>query len=229
MPDPHERSRRTRDALVACAAREIDRSGFDGASLTSILAGSGVSKGAFYFHFTSKEHLAAVIVEDMTAALSPVLLTWARLEVDALRLLVGLAGEVVERLAGDTTVRAGARIVAERGRLGAGRSRPLQDWTRIVAGLLDRAAQEGLLRDGVDPAAAAEVLVGAVIGQRYLGEHLDGPALPERFRVTCALLLPALATDEWLAGWRDGGWASVAAVAGTPPDRDVPAVDLTAG
>ena len=62
-----------RDALVRSAASEIDRRGFAGASLTDLLAGSGTSKGGFYFHFTSKDHLAAVLVERMAAALSPVL------------------------------------------------------------------------------------------------------------------------------------------------------------
>ncbi|GAB2915647.1 ScbR family autoregulator-binding transcription factor [Rhodococcus aerolatus] len=214
VSSPHDRAQRTRETLVASAAREIDRHGFDGTSLTAILAGSGVTKGAFYFHFPSKDQLAAVIVADMTAALSPVLAEWARRDVDALRLLLGLAQDVVDALAGDTTVRAGVRIVAERGRAGAGPSRPLQDWTRIAAGLLGRAQRDGVLRPGVDPGEAADVVVGAVLGQRYLAEQLDGPPLRARFRTTCELLLPALACDEWLAGWWRGGWASLDAAAG---------------
>jgi hypothetical protein len=98
------------------------------------------------------------------------------------------------------------RIVAERRRPGADPTVPLQDWARITTGLLRRAEREGVLRVGVDPAGAAEVLVGAVLGQRYLAEQLPGEPLAARVRSAWALLLPSLASDSWLTGWAGRGW-----------------------
>ena len=50
-------SERTRERLLLAASREIYRVGFQSASLDTILAVAGVTKGALYYHFESKEAL----------------------------------------------------------------------------------------------------------------------------------------------------------------------------
>jgi len=47
------------------ASREIYRSGFQSASLDTILASTGVTKGALYYHFKSKEGLGYAVVEEV--------------------------------------------------------------------------------------------------------------------------------------------------------------------
>lgn len=53
-----ERSERTRAHIVETAAAAFAEHGFDGVSLNDLVAASGLSKGAFYFHFSSKEEIA---------------------------------------------------------------------------------------------------------------------------------------------------------------------------
>src|SRR5262245_28946871 len=71
----HGRKRRVRDAqrtrerLLQAAFQEVYRSGFQGAGLDTILAATGVTKGALYYHFRSKEALGYAIVEEIVAAL----------------------------------------------------------------------------------------------------------------------------------------------------------------
>jgi len=60
---------RTRRRLLQAAFREVYRSGFQGAGLDTILAATGVTKGALYYHFGSKEALGHAIVEEIVAAL----------------------------------------------------------------------------------------------------------------------------------------------------------------
>jgi TetR/AcrR family transcriptional repressor of nem operon len=60
---------RTRERLLQAAFREVYRSGFRGAGLDTILAATGVTKGALYYHFGSKEALGYAIVEEIVAAL----------------------------------------------------------------------------------------------------------------------------------------------------------------
>ena len=60
---------RTRQRLLQAAFREVYRSGFQGAGLDTILAATGVTKGALYYHFGSKEALGYAIVEEIIAAL----------------------------------------------------------------------------------------------------------------------------------------------------------------
>ncbi|ABF89539.1 transcriptional regulator, TetR family [Myxococcus xanthus DK 1622] len=55
--DPHARS-----ALVSAARREFARRGLKGARIEDITAACGLSKGAFYLHFPSKEALFGEVV-----------------------------------------------------------------------------------------------------------------------------------------------------------------------
>src|SRR5579859_5255936 len=58
---------RTRERLLQAASHEIYRSGFQSASLDTILASTGVTKGALYYHFKSKEALGYAVVEEVIA------------------------------------------------------------------------------------------------------------------------------------------------------------------
>src|ERR1700679_3462272 len=58
---------RTRVRLLQAASREIYRSGFQSAGLDTILASAGVTKGALYYHFKSKEGLGYAVVEEVVA------------------------------------------------------------------------------------------------------------------------------------------------------------------
>jgi len=75
MPNGQGRKRRlrdpqrTRERLLQAAFREVYRSGFQGAGLDTILAATGVTKGALYYHFVSKEALGYAIVEEIVAEL----------------------------------------------------------------------------------------------------------------------------------------------------------------
>ncbi len=62
--DPH-----ARDALVAAARAEFARRGLRGARIEDITAACGLSKGAFYLHFPSKEALFGQVVGDFQARL----------------------------------------------------------------------------------------------------------------------------------------------------------------
>jgi len=58
---------RTRERLLQAGFRKIYRSGFQSASVDTILAATNVTKGALYYHFESKEDLGYAIVEEIIA------------------------------------------------------------------------------------------------------------------------------------------------------------------
>ena len=60
---------RTRERLLQAGFREVHRSGFQSASIDTILAATNVTKGALYYHFESKEDLGHAIVEEIIAKL----------------------------------------------------------------------------------------------------------------------------------------------------------------
>ncbi|MCA1979356.1 MAG: TetR/AcrR family transcriptional regulator [Thiobacillus sp.] len=55
----------TRQALLDAAFAEIHRHGFQAASLSQILADTGLTKGALYHHFPDKRALGLAVVEDV--------------------------------------------------------------------------------------------------------------------------------------------------------------------
>ena len=58
---------RTRKRLLKAAFQEIHLSGFRSADMDAILAQAGVTKGALYYHFDSKEALGYAVVDEVIA------------------------------------------------------------------------------------------------------------------------------------------------------------------
>ena len=56
----------TRQRILATAGRRLKTDGIDGSGVSTLMADAGLTNGAFYSHFTSKEELvAAALVEQM--------------------------------------------------------------------------------------------------------------------------------------------------------------------
>lgn len=68
-----ERAEQTRRALLLAAAEVFDEFGYAGASITRILKRAGVTAGALYFHFGSKEDLAKAVMNSQPDTLVPLL------------------------------------------------------------------------------------------------------------------------------------------------------------
>ena len=67
-----------------------------------------------------------------------------------------------------------------------------------------QAIAEGDLRDGLNPDAVGELIVGAVLGAEFISNAASsGADLIERIARTWALLLPAIASDESLPYFRE--------------------------
>src|SRR6266513_3128546 len=54
----------TRQRILEAAGRRFKRDGIDGAGLASVMADAGLTNGAFYAHFASKEDLVANVLAD---------------------------------------------------------------------------------------------------------------------------------------------------------------------
>jgi AcrR family transcriptional regulator len=65
MNTPIKAADLTRHTLLEAAFAEIHQHGFQAASLTQILADTGLTKGALYHHFPDKKTLGLAVVEEM--------------------------------------------------------------------------------------------------------------------------------------------------------------------
>jgi TetR/AcrR family transcriptional regulator, transcriptional repressor for nem operon len=54
----------TRERIVEAAGRRLKQDGIDGAGVATLMSDAGLTNGAFYAHFTSKEDLVANVLAD---------------------------------------------------------------------------------------------------------------------------------------------------------------------
>jgi TetR/AcrR family transcriptional repressor of nem operon len=59
-----EHKQATRQRIIKAAGRRLKRDGIDGSGVATLMADAGLTNGAFYAHFTSKEDLVATAVAD---------------------------------------------------------------------------------------------------------------------------------------------------------------------
>lgn len=166
----------TRNRLLQAAFRKIYRSGFQGASLDAILAEAGVTKGALYHHFGSKEALGHAVVEEIIARdnrdqwLGP--LQNAKDPVDV---LIG----IVQRLSGPPEVVRGGcpllNLAQEMSPLDEGFRKQLatifRHWQAGITSALLDGQKHGRVRRDLEPAQAAGLLIAMVEGYGSLAKN----------------------------------------------------------
>ena len=59
-----DRKQATRRRIVETAGRRLKRDGIDGSGVAALMSDAGLTNGAFYAHFASKEDLVATVVAD---------------------------------------------------------------------------------------------------------------------------------------------------------------------
>jgi TetR/AcrR family transcriptional regulator, transcriptional repressor for nem operon len=167
---------RTRERLLQAAFHEVYRSGFQSASLDTILASAGVTKGALYYHFKNKEALGYAIVEEIIAPDSRA--QWLRplqRGKDPIDTLIEIVQGISVRR---EDVRGGCPLInltQEMSRLDEGFRKRLakvfRAWQEGIAAALREGQIQGRLRRDVEPAQAASFLIAMVEGYGSLAKN----------------------------------------------------------
>jgi AcrR family transcriptional regulator len=196
----------TREAILAAAAHEFAAEGYHAASLSKILVRSGVTKGALYFHFESKEAMADAVVTVVERRFPEITAAFEALGRDPMTTAVAIAIGIADVFAADPHLPGGMRAVSE-GVLGAERTRwCYQYWDDVFLDLMSRAKDAGLLRDGVDAGDLARTVVALGNGHRVVSTATTGQAdLRDRAVRSWELLLGCVAEPAWLEQWEAAG------------------------
>lgn len=189
---------RTREALLQSAFEEMHRAGFRGADLETILGRAGVTKGAMYHHFASKEALGYAVVDEVIARMTRA--KWIEPLAGSDDPLTDLARILEAAPTGPDDLAGGCplnNIAQEMSPLDEGfrlRTARLFDlWLDAVADALRCGQAAGTVDAGIDPHRAAGFLVAAYEGFTSLGKcRRDAAAL----RAGIAML------TAWLDGLR---------------------------
>jgi AcrR family transcriptional regulator len=209
-----ERSERTRRRLVFAGAELFHRNGYANATLGEIAGAAGVTKGALYFHFASKDELADAVQQRGCGLLHEAVRGLREGGASPLQALIDTTHWLARTLHEDPAIPASFRITKEC----AGQQPPAVDfhgaWLEAVCELLRMARDVGELpldppADGlegrgggggaaVDRWESAEALVAAAVcGIEVLaGTGLSYEELQRKVAALWGLLLPSLVGAE---------------------------------
>lgn len=157
-----------REKILQSAANEIHRCGFQAASIANILADTGLTKGALYHHFPSKQQLGLAVVDEIIhpslaeRVLDP--LREAERPVDALLDYLQFRKDTMT----DETIKLGCplnNLTQEMSPLDDNfkerLNRILQAWQSVIEQALIKGQTQGQVRPDVDCGAAALFVVSA--------------------------------------------------------------------
>ncbi|MCX5381228.1 ScbR family autoregulator-binding transcription factor [Streptomyces sp. NBC_00091] len=187
------RAIRTRQAILSAAAKIFEEQGYQAATISQILTAAGVTKGALYFHFQSKEDLAQGVLaeQDQQITVPP--------RVSKVQQVVDVTVLHAYRLQTDPMVRAGVRLSMDQLAQGLDRSGPFVRWAEVLTDLFETAQSQGELLPHVVPAETAEVIVGAFAGVQSMSQAIcDYRDLPARVAALMRHLLPSVVLPSLL-------------------------------
>jgi AcrR family transcriptional regulator len=190
---------RTRSLIIETAARQFGEHGFEGVSLNDLILATGVSKGAFYFHFPSKEEVALAafrakqeeLIARLVAGSDPggtvtdqvvsLMLRRAQLVRDdpSLRCVIRLGSELNVRSGSESEYASFHDLAVD-----------------LIADLVAQGQQAREFRGELDPQATARAIFAWIVGLDTLSLLAsDGKDLKERTSEVLALLVPALSAE----------------------------------
>ncbi|MFF0015309.1 ScbR family autoregulator-binding transcription factor [Streptomyces sp. NPDC005374] len=197
-----ERAEVTRSAILDGAARAFDAEGYHGTSLGDILKEAGVTKGALYFHFGSKEELAQALIDEQFSVLEAVVGAGK----PGVQSVIDIAHSMARRLVADVRVRAGIRLVIDQSSSTGIVGEPYTRWIELFRDCLVQAQRRGDVKADLDPGRVARLIVGSWTGLQLSSQVLSGRAdLSEETTLMWEMLLPSIVPPRRLERFRPEG------------------------
>jgi AcrR family transcriptional regulator len=197
------RSEVTRRKILDAAIDVFGEVGYAAAAWGTIIERTGMTKGALYHHFDSKESLASDIIDEGSDALLAAFRNACGPGSPALENMIHGTFAIANVIGVDKTARAAEQLTAVLSGFNEAAARSYTHWVEEMTGQAHRAIAEGDLRDDVDPELVSQAIVGAMVGTRLLTISMSGSRsndqladeLSTRLRQIWAFLLPGVASD----------------------------------
>ncbi|BBZ75213.1 TetR family transcriptional regulator [Mycolicibacterium anyangense] len=159
------RAQATRDAIIGAAVELVNGVGYGDTGIVDILAKAGVTKGAFYYHFSTRESVASAIVaqgsERIRDIVAAILLDS---ESSALENLIRSSFAVAECLRTDELVQAGHHL---RLTMPVGKAVDTAGFVSrraLFVDAVEAAKRQGDVLEDVDAVEVADTIRAAIVG-----------------------------------------------------------------
>lgn len=180
------------ERLLNAAMKLFVKKGYKGSSVAEITKEAGLTRGALYCHFETKEHLAREIIKLFEEKYLNSMMNYVEKEgKDALdkfqkmmRFNVWFAGEHPDLCLFMTVI--SAEMVGSRNRLEPYLKSVYRKWSEFIAGILKDGRRAGEFKREIDPQMMAWVIIGVhdgVLLQKEMNrETIDLQAYTKQFR-----------------------------------------------
>jgi AcrR family transcriptional regulator len=200
---PQARSETTRQKLLDAAIDLFSEVGYAAAGLGEIIERAGMTKGALYHHFDSKEALATAIIEQGTNLTRDAFRQVCESSSPALENLIHGVFIVADLLVSDKTARTAEQLTRGLAEFNSAASRAWSSLLDSMRTQARRASAEDDLWEGVDPDVVTEAILNTMLGAQFLSKTADGIDHIERLTRSLELFLPAIVTDTSLPYFRE--------------------------
>jgi len=166
-----DRAVRTREAIVAVAARHFDTDGYGHTSMNTITHAGKFAKGAMYYHFPSKEAIAEHLISDWNHTLAETIseALAAGASSTAGEKLTAIFTSLSRQIAEDTNVRAGMKLTLEPT---INNGAAFAHWVDAISDIIETAITTGELTDTPTTHRLAWNLCASTLGAAHAASAL---------------------------------------------------------
>ncbi|WP_328551619.1 MULTISPECIES: ScbR family autoregulator-binding transcription factor [unclassified Streptomyces] len=187
-----ERGLATRRMILEAAGSVFAERGYSATTVADVLKRLGLTRGAVYFHFSSKEELARTVLASQADI--PVVVRDIKLQE-----LVDLGLVFACQLTRDPVLQGSVRLSLELDSVGLDRKLPFRTWVDRNHRILEQARAQGELRPHVDLMETAELLCSCFTGVQLFSQVMTGWVdLEARIRTLLKHVLPSIAEPSVL-------------------------------
>jgi AcrR family transcriptional regulator len=164
------KSEETHKKILTVAEKLFAQSGYDATGVADICEKAGVSKGAFYHHFESKQAVFLALLDDWMSELDKIMNSARASAVNVPEILLGMAGMTAEIYSGakeryslflEFWIQASRHQDNE---IWQKTIAPYQRWQEIIASILAKGVTDGSFDPDLDPQVSARVMLAMVMG-----------------------------------------------------------------
>ena len=227
------RAEATRQKIIDAAVDLFEEVGYGGTSLGDILGRARITKGAFYYHFDSKEAVAASIIEQAETQKRDAILRLTSSATSALESIIQLTFVVADTIQQDKVARVANLLVQALGQISPAGALTYTQFQSLYVSVVEHAIVEGDLLDDLDADDVMQTILGAVLGTQLLS-GATGDDLTARLAQVWKIILRGIVPPQKLPYFQqfvtrraqqpeNNGRASAARLPSSPNvDRDDP-------